>query len=173
MQDINVTVQGRVAADPEMRVSNRTGSPFTTFRVASTPRRPVSGQSGAYEDGETSWFTVYAFGQLGANVLKSFRKGEPVVIHGRLRVRDFKREDGSFGTKAELSANTAGHDLTWGQADYEKVVKPSYGELDRFDDASQTVHDSEEIGDPEHDEYEMAERPLTSVPEQRESQVAV
>lgn len=173
MQDINATVQGRVAADPEMRVSNRTGSPFTTFRVASTPRRQVSGQPGAYEDGDTSWFTVFAFGHLGANLLKSIRKGEPVVVHGRLQVRDFKREDGSFGTKAELFANTAGHDLTWGQAAYEKVAKPSYGELNRFDDASRTMQEGDELGDPESDDYLLAERPLTSVPDEQQTQVAV
>ena len=159
MQDSAITVQGRVASDPEMKVS-RNNNPFATFRVASTPRRQVSGAPGTYEDGETSWFTVFAWGNLGANVLRSIEKGQPVVVHGRLSAREFKRDDGSLGTSVSIVASGVGHDLTWGQTVYEKVSKPSYGSGDKHDEALRTIQaESEGYGDPQRDEYLLAERP--------------
>lgn len=170
MQDTIVTVHGRLVANPEVCVG-RSGQPYAKFRVASTPRRPVAGQPGAFEDGDTAFYTVYAFRNLGANVVKSFSRGEPVVVHGRLRVREFQREDKSYGTSVNIDANVAGHDLSWGQAAYEKVVKPSYGSGDRMDDAfgaegsgehSEHPEDSDGFGDAERDDYLLAERPTGS-----------
>ncbi|KGN34783.1 single-stranded DNA-binding protein [Knoellia sinensis KCTC 19936] len=161
MQDTNVTVHGRLVADPEVCVG-KSGQPYAKFRIASTPRRPVSGQPGAYEDGETAFYNVYAFRNLGANVVKSFRRGEPIIVHGRLRVRDFQRDDKSYGTSVNIDANGAGHDLSWGQAAYEKVIKPSYGTGDRMDDAfggEQVPEEPESFGNPETDPYLLAERP--------------
>ncbi len=172
MQDTIVTVHGRVVADPEVCVG-RSGQPYAKFRVASTPRRPVAGQPGAYEDGDTSFYNVYAFRHLGANVVRSFRRGEPVIVQGRLRVREFQRDDKSYGTAVEIDAHGAGHDLSWGQAAYEKVSKPSYGSGDRMDDALGAGDESHGLGDPETDAYESAERPLASVPDEQEDRVAV
>ena len=175
MQDSTITVQGRVASAPEMKVS-KNKNPFATFRVASTPRRQVAGAPGTYEDGETSWFTVFAWGNLGANVLSSVEKGQPVVVHGRLSAREFKRDDGTPGTSVSIVANGIGHDLSWGRAAYEKVSKPSYGSGDRLDDALETMSGggvdesadsasdeggdrSHGFGDPQRDDYLLAERP--------------
>ena len=152
MQDTIVTVHGRLVADPEVCVG-RSGQPYAKFRVASTPRRPVAGQPGAFEDGDTAFYTVYAFRNLGANVVKSFSKGEPVVVHGRLRVREFQREDKSWGTSVNIDANVAGHDLSWGQAVYEKVAKPSYGSGDRMDDAFGAEEESGGYEDAERVDY--------------------
>lgn len=165
MQDSVITVQGRVASAPEMKVS-RNNNPFATFRVASTPRRQVSGAPGTYEDGETSWFTVFAWGNLGANVLRSIEKGQPVVVTGRLSAREFKRDDGTPGTSVSITANGVGHDLSWGQAVYEKVSRPSYGSGDRLDEALETMQaESDGYGDPQRDDYLLAERPTDRVAE--------
>lgn len=172
MQDTIVTVHGRVVADPEVCVG-RSGQPYAKFRVASTPRRPVAGQPGAYEDGDTAFYTVYAFRNLGANLVRSFRRGEPVIIQGRLRIREFQRDDKSYGTSVNIDASGAGHDLSWGQAAYEKVAKPSYGSGDRMDDALGAEEEGQDLGNPETDPYELAERPLAPVPDRQEEQVAV
>jgi single-strand DNA-binding protein len=152
MQDINVTVHGRLVADPEVCVG-RSGQPYAKFRIASTPRRPVAGRPGAFEYGDTAFFTVYAFRHLGANVVKSFSKGEPVVVHGRLRVREYQREDKSYGTSVTIDATLAGHELNWGQSVYDKVAKPSYGSGDRMDDAFSAEEEAGRFGDAERDDY--------------------
>ena len=94
-----------------MKSAKSNGNPFATFRVATTPRRQVA--PGSFEDGETSWFSVFAFGYLGANILQCIRKGDPVVT-GRLAAREYKRDDGSLGHSVSISAASVGHDLTWG-----------------------------------------------------------
>ncbi|KRE43562.1 single-stranded DNA-binding protein [Knoellia sp. Soil729] len=171
MQDTIVTVHGRLVADPEVCVG-RSGQPYAKFRIASTPRRPVAGQPGAFEDGDTAFYTVYAFRNLGANVVKSFSRGEPVVVLGRLRVREFQREDKSYGTSVNIDANVAGHDLNWGQAVYEKVAKPSYGSGDRMDDAFSGEEEPSRYGDAETDDYLLAERPSDSAPLQESEALA-
>lgn len=154
MQESIITVQGRVASDPEMKVSKRSSKPFATFRVASTPRRPITGAPGTFEDGETSWFTVFAWGNLGANLLKSIEKGQPVVVTGRLSARETKQEDGTYRYRVSITASGVGHDLSWGQAVYEKVARPSWGDGDRVDEALETMDaEAGAFGDAERDDY--------------------
>lgn len=171
MQDSVITVQGRVASDPEMKISKSgSNAPFAMFRIASTPRRQVPGAPGTYEDGATSWFTVFAWGNLGANVLRSIEKGHPVVVHGRLSAREYKKDDGTMDRSVSIVANGVGHDLTFGQTAYEKVARPTYGDGDRLDGALRDLREegdrpdqggdgSGSFGNPETDDYLLAERP--------------
>ena len=110
MNETFVTISGHVCADPETRTGSTSGRKFTIFRVASTPRRQVNGQ---YLDGPTSFYSVVAFGRLGAHLLKSFKKGDAVIVQGRLRVRQWANE-GKTGTSVEVDAYLAGHDLNRG-----------------------------------------------------------
>jgi len=102
MNESYITVVGRVVADPQSRTT-RTGVPFAAFRLASTVRR-VNRETGQYEDGGTSFYNVSAFRALGANVANSLKKGEPVVVHGRLRVNQWMRADNSHATSVEIDA---------------------------------------------------------------------
>ncbi len=110
MNETFVTISGHVCADPETRTGSTSGRKFTIFRVASTPRRQVNGQ---YLDGPTSFYNIVAFGRLGAHLLKSFKKGDAVIVQGRLRVRQWASE-GRTGTSVEVDAYLAGHDLNRG-----------------------------------------------------------
>lgn len=120
MNETELTVSGRVVADPEHRTT-RSGMQFTTFRVASTVRR--RNREGVYVDGATSFYNVAAYRSLGMNVHTSLRKGDPVVVHGRLTVSTWQRADESWGSSAEIGAVTVGHDLTFGTTEYAKVVR--------------------------------------------------
>ena len=89
MNESYVTVVGNVVADPIERTT-RSGGPFTTFRIASTPRYRTS--DGRYADGSTSFYGVCAFNVLAANAAKSLQKGQPVIVQGRLRVNEWRDE---------------------------------------------------------------------------------
>ena len=161
MNESYITVVGRVVADPQSRTT-RTGVPFAAFRLASTVRR-VNRETGQYEDGGTSFYNVSAFRALGANVANSLKKGEPVVVHGRLRVNQWMRADNSHATSVEIDAYSVGHDLTWGTTSLVKVSRAQVDQSDRLsDDAVQSVHAELEgygAGDPETDEYEVVPQP--------------
>ena len=45
-------------------------------------------------------------------MVRSVRRGEHVVVAGRLRIRDWHNADKN-GTAIEIEADSVGHDLTW------------------------------------------------------------
>jgi len=132
MNETYITVTGRLVADPERRTT-RTGVPFAAFRVASTTRR-LNRESGQYEDASTSFFNVTAFRALGANVAHSLKRGEAVVIHGRLRVNQWVRADQTHGTSVEIDAYNVGHDLSWGTTELRRVARAQIDQHDRMAD---------------------------------------
>ena len=73
MADRNeITVQGRLGADPVRRVgANR--SSWVTFRVGTTPRGRDR-TTGEFKDGRTEWFTVKTWGDLAENVVTLSRR---------------------------------------------------------------------------------------------------
>ena len=114
-----ITVTGVVGSDPRHTVT-AAGLAITNFRLAST-RRYFDRASGQWTDGETNWYTVASFRQLALNTAKSLRKGERVVVHGRLRVRAWETAEKS-GTAIEIEADSVGHDLAWGVTAYSKTT---------------------------------------------------
>ncbi|MBG6057627.1 single-strand DNA-binding protein [Cryobacterium sp. MP_M5] len=109
MSDI-ITVTGIVATTPRHLVTS-TGLAITSFRLASGQRRFDRAKQ-SWVDAETNWYTVSTFRQLAHNVVGSVRRGEHVVVAGRLRIRDWHNADKN-GTAVEIEADSVGHDLTW------------------------------------------------------------
>jgi single-strand DNA-binding protein len=120
MNETRITVHGNVVSDPVQR-TGRTGSIFTTFRLAHTPYR--RGADGRYYDGETSYYSVIAFSALAANSAVALHKGQPVVVEGNLTVKQYAGTDGQQRTTAEIEADHLGHDLSWGRASFERVSR--------------------------------------------------
>lgn len=111
-----VTVRGFVATDPSLTTYD-SGTRVTTFRLAATPRY-FDRASGQWVNGETNWFGVSCFRELAMNVQCSVKKGEPVLVTGRLRIRQFDRKEGGTGTSVGIEAESVGHDLVLGTATY-------------------------------------------------------
>lgn len=122
MNETELTVSGRVVADPEHRTT-RAGMQFTTFRLATTVRRRT--KEGVYVDGPTSFYNVAAFRALGMNAHTSLHKGDPVVVHGRVTFPSWQRADETWGSSAEIEAISIGHDLTYGTTAYSKTGRSS------------------------------------------------
>ena len=111
MNDIPVTLVGNVVTD----VSGSTtpgGAEIAWFRLASTPRR-YDRPTGRWVDGDTSYVRVSCWRQLARNVVVSIAKGDPVIVTGRLRVREWERDDRK-GIAVEVDASAVGHDLSRG-----------------------------------------------------------
>ncbi len=117
MNETLVTVVGNVATEPESQVT-ATGVTVTRFRLATTTRR-YDAERGAWTDGPTSFYTVRAWRNLGSNVQESVSLGEPLVVQGRLRIRQDEK-DGKRYLSAELEAAAIGHDLARGVARFSR-----------------------------------------------------
>lgn len=112
-----VTVVGWAATKPR-EITGRV--PFTSFRVATTPRY-YDNSRGAWTDGHTEWLTVKVFRDVALNVAASVNKGDPVVVHGRLRTEEWEGENGPRSGLV-LEASALGHDLTRGRAVFARTV---------------------------------------------------
>ena len=113
------TVSGLVATTPRHLVTQE-GLPITSFRLASSKRR-FDRTKKIWVDGETNWFTITSFRQLAINTAASISKGDRIVVTGRLKVRDWDNGERT-GTSVEVDAESLGHDLVWGTAEFSRTV---------------------------------------------------
>lgn len=127
-----VTVRGFIATAPTQKTLSNSTTPVTNFRVASTPRW-FDNTTGTWKEGTTNWYTVNSFRALAYNCARSLQVGQPVLVTGRLRVKQFERSDGSAGTSIEIDASSIGHDLNYGLAQFTRVSdrKPEVDDTDR------------------------------------------
>jgi len=133
MYDAMLTIGGYVGTDVDFRDGNGTGA-LAVFRVGSTPRR-FDRASGSWRDQETVWMTVKAWRGLAHNVKASVRKGEPVLVTGRLRASRWKDESGEERSRVVIDAVAVGHDLNRGTSAFLRTERPTV----RGDDADDTT----------------------------------
>jgi single-strand DNA-binding protein len=90
-----------------------------TFRVASTPRR-YQRRTDSWEDGDTQWYAVNAWRGLAENCDASLRRGDPVVVHGKLTASVWTNKAGLEVTSFEVEAAFVGHDLNRGTSEFRR-----------------------------------------------------
>lgn len=120
MNDTFVTFHGWVGADVRHRTPGNTS--VATLRVAVTPR--LKKKSGDWVDGETTWYTVSAWRTLADRVKDSVRKGDAVIVHGRLRTETWTTKEGTEVQTLYVEASLIGHDLTRGTSSFQKAQRP-------------------------------------------------
>lgn len=107
-----VAVRGFVATEPRHLVTEG-GLPITSFRLVTTRRR-YNRQAATWEDGGSNWYTVSAFRKLALSTADCIAKGDPVLVSGRLCVREWAGE--KQGMTVEIEAESIGHDLALGRS---------------------------------------------------------
>ncbi|MEV0604099.1 single-stranded DNA-binding protein [Streptomyces sp. NPDC050315] len=124
MTDTMVTLTGNAATAVEHRYT-KDGAAAARFRMACTPRR-FDREQGRWTDGATSFYTVRAWRTLADNLAASVAVGEPLVVRGRLTVREGEHPPERGGGRwfaAEIDAVTIGHDLTRGTAAFRRAAR--------------------------------------------------
>ncbi|MFF8044538.1 MULTISPECIES: single-stranded DNA-binding protein [Streptomyces] len=125
MYDTMVTLVGNAATAVEHRQTTA-GVPMVRFRLATSTRR-WDKERCCWVDGDTSFYTVRAWRTLADNVAASVSRGEPLVVHGRMRVWDRELPEDKGGQRrvsVEVDAVAVGHDLTRGTSAWRRVVRP-------------------------------------------------
>lgn len=118
-QGAYVTLVGYVAQDPTIRPTAN-GKQLTRVRVGTTPRYRDS-ETGQWRDGESSYFDVKCWNRLAEHARASLHKGEPVIVKGKFRTSTFEDKNGQTRNSFEITADTLGHDLSRGTANYMRV----------------------------------------------------
>lgn len=119
MNETMVTLVGNAATGP---IGTETAlGHVVRLRLAVRARRWDREQQ-AWTDGPTSFYTVWARRALASNLSSSVDVGDPLVVHGRLRVKDETR-DGERRFSADVDAVAVGHDMTRGTSAFRRVAK--------------------------------------------------
>lgn len=149
MSDTYVTLHGWVGSDVTYRNPNDVS--VVNFRVASTPRLKKGGE---WMDGDTTWYSVTAWRHLAENIRDSVRKGDAVVVHGKLRTDLWEREDGQTTSSLRIEASLVGHDLTRGSSTFlrsQRPARPDTSEVEQ--DVESTIRQQEMEGSPSVDSW--------------------
>jgi single-strand DNA-binding protein len=122
-----VHITGYAGSEVEIR-GNGTVS---AFRLACTPRVRTKSEWG---DGNTTWIEVSCFRLLAEHVAASVRKGDPVVVVGRLRTNVWEK-DGQTHERLVLEADMVGHDLNRGTSAFRRRPRLSSTETREAEEA--------------------------------------
>ncbi len=118
-----ITVTGNVGASVNVRVTPR-GKTIAEFTMAHTRRVLTDGQ---WADGPTTWVNVKCLGTLAANVASSLKKGDAVVVTGRMEDDVWHPHENETRTKTWVIADSVGHDLTRGVTKFERTSRSTGG----------------------------------------------
>jgi len=133
-------LQGNLVQDPAQQVVAN-GLRVTRFRMASSGRR-YDKASGEWVSTDPVFMSVVCWRQLGDNVMQSLRKGDSVVVMGRLTYREWDDPNGGGRRhRYEVEASAVGPDLSRYVAQLSRPLRelPESAELPQKPDLPQTV----------------------------------
>jgi single-strand DNA-binding protein len=124
-QTAMVMMAGHVVAEPKLG-HTRSGQPFTRVRIGVTPRRPDR-VTGVWHDIASSYFTVNCWRRMATNATASLRKGDPVIVWGKLRSRSWVDANGQRHQAIDIEADTICHDASMGWTHFLRGMTPGQG----------------------------------------------
>lgn len=123
-----ITIEARVAAEPELRFSP-SGVAVGRLRLVTSDRRKNE-QTQQWEDGNTLWLDCTCFKQLAENVVESIEKGDLVVVTGKLQTEEWTSPEGEKRSKVALIADTVSASLAFRTIPHGagKATRPTQGQ---------------------------------------------
>ena len=103
--DNTLTIIGNLTRDPELKFLGN-GIAICKFSVASNQKK-------ANGENESHYFDCVAWRDLGENVAESYRIGDRVLVHGKLKQDRWKSDDGSSRSKIEIEVEDCGLSNKW------------------------------------------------------------
>jgi len=91
-----VVLAGNLTRDPELRFT-QSGVPVANFGLAVNRVRS--------KNEEVDFFDVTAWRELGETVTNYKKKGDPILVEGRLQYRSWEAKDGSKRNKVDVVAD--------------------------------------------------------------------
>lgn len=124
MRDIRTTLMGNATGDPPSRrdLPPDGTPPSALVRIAVTGRY-FDPSKESFEDRKTEFITVFARRNLARNLTASVKKGQPLIVTGRLSSSEWKDSDGTQHISLVMQAEALGHDLSYGAATFRKPLR--------------------------------------------------
>ena len=109
----DVYLSGNLGADPEFP-SMASGKKYSKFTLA--VNRGYKDAQGNWQN-KTSWFNISCFLEYRQEKISHLRKGDPVIIHGRIEQSTFQGNDGRSHSSISIIADSV-----------EKLVREPHGQ---------------------------------------------
>lgn len=109
IEDQYLTIAGTVGGDPDLHFTP-SGAAVCNLSVAVNHRRYNKG-TGQWEEAGTDWWRVNIWRGLAENVAESVRKGDRVLVYGKVSSRRWEGRDGQQITSWEITAEEVGHSM--------------------------------------------------------------
>lgn len=122
MNGNRITVVGNLTKDPTLKYLS-TGKAVVNFTVACNYGR-YDRETQAWVDSGAAFFKVECWEVLAENIADTLRKGDPVIVVGRMTCRTYE-QDGKQREAWELKAETVGPDLRRRAASLRRVQRSS------------------------------------------------
>lgn len=116
----SITITGNLADDPELTFTP-TGIPVVKFAVGVSERRRTP--SGEWEDGDTTWFRVTVWRDMGENVAASLIRGNRVTVTGTMRSRSYEDKEGVTRTAWEITADDVAASMRFAEVRVHKTAR--------------------------------------------------
>jgi single-strand DNA-binding protein len=146
--EANVSLIGFVATQPR-KIRTKTGTPTVSMRVGWTPRA-VDKSTGEWSDLPSSFATVWCYRKVAEHASVCIRRGEPIVLRGTLRVREYTDQNGQRRSSVEITAESIGHDISRGISTYSKLAARAEPTADEYEQSLAAGERNPLPGDVEH-----------------------
>jgi single-stranded DNA-binding protein len=118
--EAHFSVVGFVATQPKSGYT-KSGTRTLSMRVGWTPRL-FDRSANQWTDQPSSFITVQCYRKIAEHGAICIRKGDPIVLKGTLRVREFEDQNGARRSSVEVLADSIGHDLSRGISGFSKFT---------------------------------------------------
>lgn len=143
-----VSLIGFVATQPK-KGRTKTGTPTVSMRVGWTPRT-INKATGEWSDLPSSFATVQCYRKIAEHASLCLRRGEPIVVRGTLRVREYTDQNGQRRSSVEIDAESIGHDISRGLSTYSKLPARTELTADEYEESMAAGERNPLPGDVEH-----------------------
>lgn len=111
-----ITIEGRMGKDPELKFIGSKGTALCTFSVATT-------ESTGADSEKTIWHDVKVWQKLGISVSEQMQKGDVIAVYGYLDVEEWEdKTSGQKRRKAVIVARNC-YKKIWPKKDGEHAEK--------------------------------------------------
>lgn len=116
-----ITVVGNLTREPELRFS-RTGKPACDLGIATDYRAFIDGE---WQEEETSFFQAAVFGDQAERAVDRLRKGDRVIVTGRLQIRRYRDGENQQRQDAKIWVTELGLSLRHHPASFDRATAPN------------------------------------------------
>lgn len=103
-----IFLQGNLVAEPDLRFA-ASGKAICKMRVASSESR--KNDAGGWDDGPTAFLDLTTFDKVAEECAEQLHKGSAVVVHGRLKQREWQDDSGQKRQAYEVLVEAIGPQL--------------------------------------------------------------